>query len=42
LENQYNVDNGAMIAVLGQKEFSAGRKPKLHETSINAFMRTDD
>lgn len=42
LEPQYNIDNGAMIAVLGQKEFLEGKHQELHNTGINAYMRTDD
>jgi len=42
LENQFNVDNGAMIAWLGLKEFKEGKKQKIESTEIRPYWRTDE
>jgi len=42
LENQFNVDNGAMIAWLGLKEFKDGKKQKIENTGIKPYWRTDE
>jgi len=42
LENQFNVDNGAMIAWLGLKEFKEGKKQKIENTEIMPYWRTDE
>jgi N6-L-threonylcarbamoyladenine synthase len=42
LENQYNVDNGAMIAWLGIVMNKAGITTKIEESEINPYERTDD
>jgi N6-L-threonylcarbamoyladenine synthase len=41
LENQYNVDNAAMIAHLGLKMYNAGVKHEL-DVPIDPYERTDD
>ena len=41
-ENQYLVDNAAMIGYLGLLEYKAGIRMKLNETSIKPYERTDD
>ena len=41
-ENQYLVDNGAMIAWLGLLEFGAGNRTPITESSILPYERTDD
>ncbi|GIU69641.1 MAG: hypothetical protein KatS3mg002_0877 [Candidatus Woesearchaeota archaeon] len=41
-ENQYLVDNAAMIGVLGIKMFKAGNITKLEQSKINPYERTDD
>jgi len=41
-ECRYCVDNGAMIAVLGHRMYSAGMKQKIEDTSINQRFRTDE
>jgi N6-L-threonylcarbamoyladenine synthase len=41
-ENQYLVDNGAMIAWLGLVEYNADIRMKLNETEIKPYERTDD
>jgi len=42
LENQYNVDNGAMIAWQGILEYDAGNRTKIREADIKPYLRTDD
>ncbi|RME78458.1 bifunctional N(6)-L-threonylcarbamoyladenine synthase/serine/threonine protein kinase [Candidatus Woesearchaeota archaeon] len=42
LENQFNVDNAAMIAWLGLLEFRAGKRQKIEETAIDPYLRTDE
>ena len=42
LENQYNVDNGAMIAWLGALEYMKGRRQKISQTAIRPYWRTDE
>jgi glycoprotease/Kae1 family metallohydrolase len=42
LENQYNVDNAAMIAWLGILMFSAGITTKIEDAKIEPYLRTDD
>jgi N6-L-threonylcarbamoyladenine synthase len=42
LENQYNVDNGAMIAWLGSLEYQRGKHQKISETAIRPYWRTDE
>jgi len=42
LENQYNVDNGAMIAFQGMIEYNAGKRMDLSETKVNPYLRTDE
>ncbi len=41
-QNQFLVDNSAMIAWLGMLEFRAGNTLKLSETGIKPYWRTDD
>lgn len=41
-ENQYLVDNAAMIGVLGIKMFNAGNITKIKDSKINPYERTDD
>ncbi len=41
-ENQYLVDNAAMIAWLGLVEYKAGIRMKINETEIRPYERTDD
>jgi N6-L-threonylcarbamoyladenine synthase len=41
-ENQYLVDNAAMIAWTGLLKFSSEKKDYLHLSSINPYERTDD
>ncbi|MBW2987446.1 bifunctional N(6)-L-threonylcarbamoyladenine synthase/serine/threonine protein kinase [Candidatus Woesearchaeota archaeon] len=41
LENQYNVDNAAMIAYLGMKMYNAGARHDI-DVPINPYERTDD
>jgi len=41
-ENQYLVDNAAMIAVLGIKMYEAGNITKIEDSQINPYERTDD
>jgi N6-L-threonylcarbamoyladenine synthase len=41
-ENQYLVDNAAMIGVLGIKMYLAGNKILLENSQINPYERTDD
>lgn len=42
LENQYNVDNAAMIAVTGMLMFAAGEETKVIDAKIDPYLRTDD
>jgi len=42
LENQYNVDNGAMIAWLGIVMYKAGITTKIEDSEIKPYERTDD
>jgi N6-L-threonylcarbamoyladenine synthase len=42
LENQYYVDNAAMIAWLGIVEYTAGKRMKIKECNIEPYLRTDD
>jgi N6-L-threonylcarbamoyladenine synthase len=41
-DNEFLVDNAAMIAWQGLLEYRAGRSTGLHETSIRPYERTDD
>ncbi|MCP3683972.1 MAG: bifunctional N(6)-L-threonylcarbamoyladenine synthase/serine/threonine protein kinase [bacterium] len=41
-ENQFLIDNGAMIAWLGVVEHKAGRRQKLKDTNIRPYWRTDE
>ena len=42
LANEFNLDNGAMIAWLGLKEFKEGKKQKIKNTGIRPYWRTDE
>lgn len=42
LENQFNVDNGAMIAWLGLKEYNEGKRQIIGNTEIRPYWRTDE
>ncbi len=42
LENQFNVDNAAMIAWLGLKEYNDGKRQKIEDTEIKPYWRTDE
>ncbi len=42
LENQFNVDNGAMIAWLGLKEYTDGKRQSIENTEIRPYWRTDE
>ncbi|MDD5087146.1 MAG: UGMP family protein, partial [Candidatus Nanoarchaeia archaeon] len=42
LENQFNVDNAAMIAWLGLKEYNEGKRQKIKDTEIKPYWRTDE
>lgn len=42
LENQFNVDNGAMIAWLGILEYLRGKRQTISETGIRPYWRTDE
>ena len=42
LENQFNVDNAAMIAWLGILSYSAGNETPLNKAQIDPYVRTDD
>jgi universal protein Kae1 len=42
LENQFNVDNGAMIAWQGILQFKAGQKTEIKDAVIDPYQRTDD
>lgn len=41
-ENEFLVDNAAMIAWLGLLEYGAGKRLELHNAGINPYLRTDD
>jgi len=41
-ENQYLVDNAAMIGVLGIKMYLAGNKTSIEQSAISPYERTDD
>ena len=41
-ENQYLVDNGAMISWQGILEYKSGKSLKISETIISPYLRTDD
>jgi len=42
VENQFNVDNGAMIAWLGLKEYNEGKRQSIENTEIRPYWRTDE
>ena len=42
LENQYNVDNAAMIAWLGYNQYKSGMKTDVNDAQIQPYERTDD
>ncbi|PLW80038.1 UGMP family protein [Candidatus Woesearchaeota archaeon] len=42
LENQYNVDNAAMIAMLGGMMHTSGTRQELKDTEVNPYLRTDE
>jgi len=42
LENQFNVDNGAMIAWQGILEYNAGKRMNIDEAVIKPYQRTDE
>ena len=42
LENQFNVDNGAMIAWEGIIEYKSGKRQEIKDTGILPYERTDD
>ncbi|MBN1645980.1 tRNA (adenosine(37)-N6)-threonylcarbamoyltransferase complex transferase subunit TsaD [Candidatus Woesearchaeota archaeon] len=42
VENQFNVDNGAMIAWLGYLKFKAEGPQKIEDTAVRPYERTDD
>lgn len=42
LENQYNVDNAAMIAILGKMMYDSGIRQTFKETAVNPYERTDE
>lgn len=42
LENQFNVDNAAMIAWLGILMYSSGIRHEIKNMKIDAYLRTDD
>jgi len=42
LENQFNVDNGAMIAWQGILQYNSGERMKIIEAVIKPYLRTDD
>lgn len=42
LENQFNVDNAAMIAWLGILMYSSGVRHKVSDMRIDAYLRTDE
>jgi len=42
LKNEFNVDNGAMIAWLGLIMHNAGKRMSIREADIKPYLRTDD
>jgi len=42
LKNQFKVDNGAMIAWLGLKEYKDGKRQNIKNTEIKPYWRTDE
>jgi N6-L-threonylcarbamoyladenine synthase len=42
LKNEFNVDNGAMIAWLGLLEHNAGKRMSIREADIKPYLRTDE
>ena len=42
LPNEFNVDNGAMIAWLGLKEYTDGKRQSIENTEIRPYWRTDE
>jgi len=42
LENQFNVDNGVMIAFQGMVEYNSGKKTEIVDSKIDPHLRTDD
>lgn len=42
LPNEFNVDNGAMIAWLGILMYQSGMRLKVKDARINPYLRTDD
>lgn len=42
LENEFNVDNGAMIAWLGILQYNAGQELNIEKAGIDPYIRTDD
>src|SRR3989344_1951745 len=42
LENQFNIDNAAMIAWQGILEYRAGKRQKIEDTKILPYWRTDE
>jgi N6-L-threonylcarbamoyladenine synthase len=42
LQNQFNVDNGAMIAWLGILEYTHGMRMPMEKAGIDPYLRTDD
>jgi N6-L-threonylcarbamoyladenine synthase/protein kinase Bud32 len=42
LKNEFNVDNGLMIAWLGLIEFKAGKRMDVSAADIKPYLRTDD
>jgi len=42
LENQFNIDNAAMIAWQGMLEYNAGKRQEISNTAINPYWRTDE
>jgi universal protein Kae1 len=42
LDNEYNVDNAAMIAFLGGQMYESGIRQEIKDTSITPYERTDE
>ncbi len=42
LENQFNIDNAAMIAWQGMLEYGAGKRQEIEDTAILPYWRTDE
>lgn len=42
LENQFNIDNAAMIAWQGMLEYNAGKRQEIEDTKILPYWRTDE